>query len=384
MDQQSNSIKHFSTLYSWRKFIFVNTVIALVLSLIISFLLPNWYKASTSLLSPKQPDLLSSLSSTSSVLKGISGLSKLGGFGQKANTYNYFAILKSRTTMEKVIQKFDLINVYDLPEHSLEKTIKELSENTRFEDGEDENIVIEVLDKDPNRVAEMSNYFLEVLNEVNMRISTREAKSNREFIERRLKEANQTLFQAEESLRKYQEKSGIIITPEQTSGFDAVASLYVMKMKKELEYSILQKSVSSDNNALQQLQMELNELQKKVSTIPQTGISSLRLYRELVIQQKIVEFLVPLYEQSRIEEQKDVPVLLVLDKAVKPEKKTKPQRSLIVLLSTFGIFALSISMVFVMSIILRLRRSGVPDFEEKLINIVQRVVRFYRMPADIV
>ncbi len=383
MDQQSHSIKYFSILFTWRRFIIINTIVAIVVSVGISLALPNWYKATTSLLAPKQPDLLSSLGSTSSVLKGISGLSKLGGFGQKSNSYNYFAILKSRTTMEKVVQKFDLVNAYDLYEHSMERTIKELSENTRFEDGEDDNIVIEVFDKDPNKAAEMCNYFLEVLNEVNTRIGTLEAKNNREFIERRLQEANQMLFQAEESLRTYQEKSGLIISPDQSSGVDAIASLYVMKMKKELEYSILQKSVSTDNNALQQISIELKELQKKVSTIPQTGINSLRLYRELVIQQKIVEFLIPLYEQSRIEEQKDVPVLLVLDKAVTPERKTKPQRSLIVLLTTFGVMAVSISMVFMMNIILLSKKDGNSELESKLIRSVQKIMSVYRLPIEV-
>jgi tyrosine-protein kinase Etk/Wzc len=382
MDGKPNSLKYVSILYTWRKFIIINTISALLLSIIISVLLPNWYKATTSLLSPKQPDLLSNLSATSSVLKGISGLSKLGGLGQKSNSYNYFAILKSRTTMEKVVQKFDLITVYDTPDRSLEKTIKELSENTRFEEGEDDNIIIDVFDKDPNRAAEMSNYFLEVLNEVNTRIGTLEARNNREFMGQRLQEANQMLYKAEEELRKYQEKSGLIITSEQSSGVDAVASLYVMKLKKELEYSILKQSVSADNNALQQIHLELNELQKKVSTIPQTGIASLRLYREVIIQQKIVEFLVPLYEQSRIEEQKDVPVLLVLDKAVKPERKTKPQRSLIVLISTFSILAFSIAMVFFMQSIKNMTNTENFIVESKLHFLVDRITNFYRMFSE--
>lgn len=382
MDQKPNTLKYVTILYAWRKFILFNTISVLLFSIIISLLLPNWYKATTTLLSPKQPDLLSNLSATSSVLKGISGLSKLGGLGQKSNAYNFFAILKSRTTMEKVVKKFDLITVYDTPDRSLEKTIKELSENTRFEDGEDDNIIIEVFDKDPDRAAEMSNYFLEVLNEVNTKIGTLEARNNREFMGRRLQEANQMLFQAEEELKKYQEKSGLIITPEQTSGIDAVASLYAMKSKKELEYSILKQSVSTDNNTLQQLHIELNELQKKVSTIPQTGISSLRLYREVAIQQKIVEFLVPLYEQSRIEEQKDTPVLLVLDKAVRPERKTKPQRSLIVLISTFIMLAFSVAMSFFMHNIKQMVYIGNSFIENKLHLMVDKIIAIYRISRE--
>lgn len=379
MNNDSNTLRYLAILHEWKKFIVINTVIVIVLSVVISLLLPNWYKASTSLLSPKQPDLLSSLGSTSSVLKGISGLSRLGGFGQKSNSYNYFAILNSRTTMEKVVKKFDLISVYDTPDSSMEKAIKELSNNIRFEDGENDEIIIEVFDKDPKRAAAMANYFVEVLNEINTRIGTLEARNNREFMERRLEEANHMLFQSEEVLKKYQEQSGLIITPEQTSGIDAIASLYAMKVKKEVEVAVLEKSVTADNNALQQMRLELNELEKKVSTIPETGIASLRLYRDVAIQQKIVEFLVPLYEQARIEEQKDVPVLLVLDTAIPPEKKSKPQRSLIVLLSTFLMFSFSVALVFMMHAIRMLMTAGESVVGTALYNFVKRVVGVYKI-----
>jgi uncharacterized protein involved in exopolysaccharide biosynthesis len=63
-------------------------------------------------------------------------------------------------------------------------------------------------------------------------------------------------------------------------------------------------------------------------------MEAFRLYRNLLIQQKILEFLVPLYEQARIDEQKDVPVVLVLDKAVPAERKDRPKRSLIVAIAS--------------------------------------------------
>ncbi len=36
-----------------------------------------------------------------------------------------------------------------------------------------------------------------------------------------------------------------------------------------------------------------------------------------------------MYEQAKVEEQKDVPVILVLDKAVPPKRKAKPKRLII-------------------------------------------------------
>lgn len=50
---------------------------------------------------------------------------------------------------------------------------------------------------------------------------------------------------------------------------------------------------------------------------------------------KLIEYLGPQYEQSKIEEKKDIPTLQILDYAVRPERKAKPKRSLIVIITGF-------------------------------------------------
>jgi tyrosine-protein kinase Etk/Wzc len=348
MNQEPDLIKYISILLRWKRFIVINFIIVLLLSGIVSFILPKWYKSTASLLPPKQPDIFNSLSASSSILKGIGGLGKLGGLGQKSSAYNYFAILHSRTTMENVVRKFDLISVYDISDSSMEKAIKELDGNVAFEEQTDDNITIEVYDKDPIRAANLANYFVEVLNEVSIRLGTQEVRSNREFIESRVSETQHGLRQSEEALREFQEHSGMILTPDQTTSADAVATLYASKAKMEVEVAIMEHNVIADNPTLIQKKLELLELNKKISTIPQIGLKSFRLFRDVAIQQKILEFLIPIYEQARIEEQKDVPVLLVLDKAVPAEKKSKPKRSLIIFLASFLALTFSILLAFLL------------------------------------
>jgi hypothetical protein len=48
----------------------------------------------------------------------------------------------------------------------------------------------------------------------------------------------------------------------------------------------------------------------------------------------MLEFIIPLYEQSRFEEQKNIPVLQIIDKGIPAEKKSYPPRSLFALLIT--------------------------------------------------
>ena len=331
VQQKVDLLDYISILMKWKRFIFINVLAVTLLAVIVSLLLPKWYKATASILPPKQQDALGSLGGASSLLKNIAGGSRIGGLGQKNGAYNYFAILKSRSAMEAVVHKFDLISVYNINDSSMENAVKELRGNVTFDTEEDENLTVDVFDKSPQRAAAIANYFVELLNNISISLGTQEARSNREFIERRLEQSKQDLRNAEDSLRSYQEKSGFMVAPEQNSvSISGIGELYGMKARKEVELAILKKTASAENSLVQQKEIELEALDRKLSTFPEAGIASLRLFRNVVIQQRIVEYLIPLYEQAKVDEQKDVPVILVLDKAVPPEKKAKPKRLMIV------------------------------------------------------
>ncbi len=355
-----------SLLLEGRRFIITNVLVVTILATIVSFVLPKWYRATASLLPPKQPDLFGALGSVSNVLRGIPGAIRLGG--QRNSGYNYFAILKSRTALESVVEKFNLIQVYGVADSSMELAIKELEGNVSFEETNNDDIVIQVLDRDPQRAADMANYFVEILNEISIRMGTMEARSNREFIEKRVEDSRAGLKLAEDQLRAYQEKSGLIITPEQSSSVSAVGGLYAARTKKEVELAILRRQATSENPAVKQLEAEVGELSRKISAIPEAGMTSLRLYREVVIQQKILEFLVPLYEQARIDEQKDMPVLLLLDKAVPPERKDRPKRVIIVVTAFILSFLAGVGVLLLRNAAAQQSRLGGSDMERLLSN----------------
>jgi uncharacterized protein involved in exopolysaccharide biosynthesis len=81
--------------------------------------------------------------------------------------------------------------------------------------------------------------------------------------------------------------------------------------------------------------------------VPEAGIMYIRLMRDYEIQNKILEFIYPIYEQARIEEQKNIPVVLVVDKAITPEKKSSPKRALVVIAAFLLSFFFSIGYVLI-------------------------------------
>lgn len=378
--ERVNVFAYFDVLLKWKRFLIVNLSLTILLSGIVVFLLPQYYKSTASILPPKGQGMSNPLSGASTLLKSISGVEKLSDMlSHSPGVYNYLAILKSRSSMEAVVKKFDLVRVYDVKHASMEEAIKELESNVSFDVQPEENITIEVLDKDPQRAANIANYFVDMLNEISIKLGTQEARQNREFIEKRVTKVYEDLRTAEDQLMHYQEKSGMLIVPdENSSGISAIAELYALKAKKELEKDILERTTSADNPALMQLRIELQEVEKKVKDIPEIGVESLRLYRQVAIQQKILEYVLPLYEQAKVDEQKDIPVILVLDKAIPAERHDRPKRMIIVLSVAILALLLQSFMIFLMEAFLA-RERGSGKFERKLDQTVTSIARRYRV-----
>jgi len=74
----------------------------------------------------------------------------------------------------------------------------------------------------------------------------------------------------------------------------------------------------------------------------------LDLTMERMIQEKILEFVAPMLEQARFEEERKVEALQVVDEAVTPYKKAKPKRMIIVIAATASAFILALVFLLVM------------------------------------
>lgn len=250
---------------------------------------------------------------------------------------------------ETIVRRFDLVKVYGIPDGSMEETIKEFADNHEVEVHDDGSITVETADKDSVRAAAIANAVIDELNAIAIEMGVSEARNNRMFLEKRVTDARADLTTAEEALRKYQEERGmpLILSDDARSAASAVSELFAKRMRLDIELSVLRRTAGEDNAVYRQLSVERAEIERRLSAFPQLGMEAFRLYRNLLVQQKILEFLVPLYEQARIDEQKDVPVVLVLDKAVPAERKARPKRLLIVAVATLSALLIAVSVLVV-------------------------------------
>jgi tyrosine-protein kinase Etk/Wzc len=328
---QITLLDYLELVWQWRRTLVIFVLCVTVVAGIVSLLLPKWYKSTASVLPARTQGMMGGMGALSQLLKDVTpgSASKLGG--SQSSSYSYLAILNSRRAAEDMIRRFDLMKEYDIDDNSMEKAIKEFYDNFNFEVTDDGAIVINIFDRDSVRAADMANHMVQILNEVSVELGTGEARKNREFLENRVAENRRQLSAAEDSLKRYQEVHGMLLLGDDAkSAAASIGALYATKVKADVELSVLQQTSGRENVAYQQLQLQRDALEKKLSTFPQLGMESFRRFRDVVIQQKIMEFLVPLYEQARLEEHKDLPVMVVLDKAVPAEKKERPQRTVIV------------------------------------------------------
>jgi tyrosine-protein kinase Etk/Wzc len=388
MTQEKSSIlkpeitKFLSVLSRRRGFIIKNVIAITLLATAVSFLLPQWYKGSVSVLPPKNTGLsglggvFGGGGTATSLARQVGALRALGSAPGVPDLYSYIAILKSRSLMERVVREFDLLNVYSIPNGSVEKAILELESNVDFSVNEEGTLVIEVYDRDAQRAAAMANFFAKTLDELNRELSVREAKSHRSFIEQRIERNLSDLKSAEEELKKFQQKNGIVAVSEQVQGaVSALAELYVTREKKALEVGLLERTVTAENPVLQTAKLELAELDAKLKNVPEQSVTYLRLYREFTVQQRLYEVLLPILEQARIEEARNTPTLLILDEAIVPEKASKPSKRIIV--GVFFIFSLlvSVTVAWLQESLLQARVSN-PEEYERLRSLWRELVRW--------
>jgi uncharacterized protein involved in exopolysaccharide biosynthesis len=343
-----------------------------------ALLAPKWYKSTASVLPAEKTDLLSTLSGLSNLAKGFSaskGLAALTGANSESD--RYMAILMSATVTDDVIKKFDLRKDYDLEGDYYEKVVKEWKSNFELEIQDEGNLTLTVYDKNPQKAADIANYLIERLNQLNTSLSVTNAKANREFVEKRYFQNIADINNLENAMKEFQQKYGVIAVPEQLEAtVKSMSEIYAELYKKEIELNVFKQTYGKDHPLSTTAEIEMNELKKKIEMLnkgtdssqkdvkllipfkqaPELGNQYLKIYRNLEIQYKILEFVQPLYEQAKVEEARNTPSVIILDKAGPADRKAKPKGSLFALIGFVSSLLIGLFIVFFLEMFSKLKK----------------------------
>ncbi len=339
------------TLYQRRRFIVRATLLTAVLSIVIALLLPRWYASEARVLQPEGGGLSGLLGMVNRATGGLGSL--LGGGG---GYERYLALLTSRTMMEDVIDRFDLLEVYEVkstkgPAAARFKAIDKLEKNVDFKVSLDyDYLAIVAYDRDPERAAAMANYLVDRLNEENARLTSESARQTREVIERRLNRATADLDSVRSELQVFQETHGLVELEAQAEAMmQSAAALRAEVARLDVQYQTLVQQYGPDNpqvraarQARAAAQQQINQvlggrdalLPVAIRDLPALTTRYAQLMQEQMIQREILETIYPIYEQALFQEQSEAEAVQVIDRAVPTVLPARPSRRLVVIGAT--------------------------------------------------
>ena len=189
-------------LWARRWFIIKNVAVVAVLSVIISLLMPKWYSS--------QAVILSSGAGRFNLLSAFANL-PLNEFGfspVNEDISSFISILQSRSVKENMVERFDLVERYG--SRDVEYAMMEFEGNTELRVTDEGALAVAVLDREPEVAMKMVQEMLSQLDLINRRLSREQGKYNRQFLEERLEQTRVDLSSAEEELKLFQQKTGVV------------------------------------------------------------------------------------------------------------------------------------------------------------------------------
>lgn len=330
----------YALLERWKLLVFGSLTAGLV-ALAISFAVPQTYTARTSFLPPQQQG------AAASALNSLGALANLaGGGGIRTPADQFVALLQSARVQDRIIDQYKLVDVYDV--RFRVDARRELAENTRVSLSKRDGIIaVEVDDNSPQRAADMANTFVNELQLLTATLAITEAQQRRVFFERQLTQTRDRLAAAQASLQASGFNAGALKS-EPKAAAEAFARLKAESTAAEVRLQGLRGSlVDSAPEVVQQLSI-VNALRAQVSRTESevgnnSGADYIGKYREFKYQETLFELFSRQFELARVDEAREGSIIQVIDVAQPPERKSKPRRAVVAVMTTLGAaFALAV------------------------------------------
>ncbi|MBS1802805.1 MAG: chain length determinant family protein [Acidobacteria bacterium] len=331
--------------------------VALALGLVLSFALPVRYTATAKIMPPQQTQSSSTLLMGQMVASSPGALAAIasGGLALKNPNDLYVALLTSRPIADAVIQHFDLVKLYGSRDMTVAR--KRLAKRSAVLSEKNGLIAISVTDRDKARAAAMANAYTDELRSLTKKIALTEASQRRFFYEDQLRQSKDALVNAQQQFQTVQMQKGLVQLDSQAKVMiESLAAVRARASAKQVEVQAL-RSYSTERNPdlalaereLEALQGEIARLQQSnhssnsanlaLQDVPSAGLEYLRADHELRYQQALYDMLLRQYDAARLDEAKDAVVIQVVESAIPPDRRSSPQRLLILLGSLIiGIF----------------------------------------------
>lgn len=359
-DGYEASLMDVLTQLAYRKWLIAKvTGIAVIVGVVLCFVSPVRYTATTKIMPPQQTQSTASMMMMNQLTNAGGGSFAAlagGGLGLKNPNDIYIGLLTSRPIADAIIQRFDLARLYHAKDMTAAR--QALAGSTVASSEKNGFIAVSVTDSDKNRAAEMANAYINELRNLTKTLAVTEASQRRLFYQEQLKQAKEALVAAELSFQQVQQQKGLVQLDAQARAMiESLTNLRAQIAAKQVEVQALRSYSTEQNPEVQLAERELTSLQAEetrleqnnhvpgiaglgLGNVPAAGLEYLRASHELQYQQALFDMLMKQYDASKLDESKDAAIIQVVEPAIDPDHKSSPKRARIVLVSTFlGFFA---------------------------------------------
>jgi len=294
-------------------------------------------------------------------------------------------LLKSRAAKDAVLDRFAPEDWREKTGLGKEMTREELEKEyigEVYSESEAEGIVnIQVIYRDPARAAEIANAYVDVLENFFRKNALTANAERRLYFSKELEKARYKSFEAQEKFESLTGKHGVQLSQVSDDAFFQAAAHRALRDSKIIQMQGLSLMAPELDPKIIELKEEISKISRELAQMTETAPVEATLTEKMEIpEEAAVEFieryyemkywealhaaLADLYERSLLEEAMNPAVIQVLDKALAPEKRFKPNRKLIVILATMLGFFIAIFSAFMAEF--ARRASEDPEQEEKI------------------
>jgi uncharacterized protein involved in exopolysaccharide biosynthesis len=347
-DEEISLLDLLQTVADNLRLLILGPLLAGLAALGIAFAIAPTYTATVRFLPPQQQQ-----SAAASMLASLGALGGLAGAasGLKNPSDQYLAFIKSRTVQDALIDRFDLIKRYEADLR--DDARRALQATARASSGSKDGLItVEVDDKDPKFAAQLANAHVEELQKLLARLAVTEAQQRRVFFEKQLQSAKDNLTRAEQALKASGVNSSALKTSPQAA-VEGVARLRAGITAQEIKIASLRGYLSETAPEFRQALTELSAMRTQLARAeaqePQSagGSDYVARYRDFKYYETLFDLFAKQYEVARVDESREGAVIQVLDAAKPPERKSKPKKALIAVITTLAVGFALLLFVFV-------------------------------------
>lgn len=351
-------LRFLNIIWRRRKFLLYANISVAVLALIVSLLLPQYYEGRLVFIINEESSLAGGLAG--SLLESAVPFGLLGGLGDQ-EVDRYINYLSSFTIIDKVDSAHQLFEYYESDYRK--KFYKDVMGDAEFVDNGDNTVAIKFYyEEDPAKAAAIAQSFYDELDTLLRKLARENHRRMRIFLEGSYDKTFNQLTEAEEALSRFQIETRIFSIDKQIELLvNNIAELeskkFLLKIQQEYlrgvgatnstEYRGNIKQIAAVEKYIESLKQNSDEVDVPLLKLPEKGLEFLRLYREVKIREKILEFIIPQLENVRFEEQRANSNVQILDPAMPQDYKAKPKRITIIFVTCFFFLIASVFYVLV-------------------------------------